>query len=260
MDLERVGSPELGAQFLHWYRGFSAVSYPDALAHHYIAYRAHVRAKVACLRFAQGPGGAVDTAPQLLAMTEAHLRRGRVVLVLVGGLPGTGKSTLAGDLAESFSWAMLRSDEIRKDLAGIGHLPGQADPYRQGLYDERSTSATYETMLQHARSLLESGRSVVLDASWSDRRWRDAAETLARATSSELVGLRCEAPPDVARTRMARRRALGSDPSDATSDVSARMAGTADPWPTATSVDTTLTRDRTLAVARARIEEGPNEG
>ena len=52
-------------------------------------------------------------------MTLAHLRAGAVTLVLVGGLPGTGKTTLAGALADRLGFTVLSSDRIRKELAGI---------------------------------------------------------------------------------------------------------------------------------------------
>lgn len=119
MDLERLGSVDAAERFLSYYREFAGETYPSSLAHHYVAYRAHVRAKVACLRHQQGDGEAAGTARDLLALCLAHLEQGRVTLVLVGGSPGTGKSTVAAGLADRLGWAALRSDELRKDLAGL---------------------------------------------------------------------------------------------------------------------------------------------
>ena len=121
MDLERLGSPEGARRFLDLYRELSAETYPQTLAHHYVAYRAHVRAKVACLRHGQGDADAAAAATSLLELALRHLERGRVVIVLVGGLPGTGKSTLAAGIADAKGWSVLRSDEVRKDVAGLGH-------------------------------------------------------------------------------------------------------------------------------------------
>ena len=67
--------------------------------HHYIAYRAFVRAKVESLRSAQGAPGALGAARDLLTLCRGHLDAGRVHLVLLGGLPGSGKSTVAAALA-----------------------------------------------------------------------------------------------------------------------------------------------------------------
>ena len=259
MDLERVGAPEIGARFLAWYREFAGETYPKTLAHHYIAYRAHVRAKVACLRTRQGDGSAAGDARRLFEITLEHLLRGRVALTLVGGLPGTGKSTLAAGLGDRLGWAVLRSDELRKDLAGIGHTSHVPAEYREGVYDDRATAATYETLLDRARTLLRLGEPVILDASWTDPRWRDAAKAIARETSSDLHQLRCVAPVEVTRQRLASRTRAGSDVSDATSAIAARMAASAPPWPSSTMIDTSTSRDESLGAALKIVSRAPHE-
>ncbi len=77
MDLERLGAPRLAAQFLDCYREFSGHPHPASLMEHYVAYRAHVRAKVACLRHQQGDGAAAGEAAALLSLAVRHLERGR---------------------------------------------------------------------------------------------------------------------------------------------------------------------------------------
>jgi uncharacterized protein len=238
MDLERLGAPVGAERFLAYYREFAGETYPSSLAHHYIAYRAHVRAKVACLRHEQGDGAAAGAARHLLGLCLAHLEQGQVSLVLVGGLPGTGKSTLAAGLGDRLGWALLRSDEMRKDLAGMPRDQYSPAPYGEGLYQPHITDEVYRTLLERAREALELGEPVILDASWSDAKWRAAAAEVARATSSDVVEFRCEAPRDLAATRIRDRAERGSDPSDATPEVAAAMAAAADPWPTAGPIDT----------------------
>ncbi|MFD0487451.1 AAA family ATPase [Saccharopolyspora spinosporotrichia] len=166
MDLERLGAPRLAHQFLRWYREFSGAQVADSLAHHYTAYRAFVRAKVACLRAAQGAAEAADAAQQLSGIAVRHLRAGQVRLLLVGGLPGTGKTTLAGGLADQLGAVLLRTDVIRKEMPGADDLATHAG-YGQGLYNGSQVHGTYEAMLTRCRALLERGETVVLDASWS---------------------------------------------------------------------------------------------
>ena len=133
---------------------------------------------------------------------------------------------------------VLRSDEVRKDVAGLGHTtPAPARP-GEGLYRPELTDATYDALLDRARAALGLGESVVLDASWSSGRHRQAAAELAATTSSDLVELRCVVAPDIAGQRIRRRLAAGGDPSDATPDVAAAMATRFDPWPEATVLDT----------------------
>jgi hypothetical protein len=96
MDLERLGAGTLAAQLLAWYREFSNEQHPETLAHYYVAHRALIRSKVACVRATQGDADAGATARLLLALAHGHVRRARVRLVLVGGAPGMGKSRGAG--------------------------------------------------------------------------------------------------------------------------------------------------------------------
>ena len=197
MDLERLGAADHASRFLGWYREFAAETYPMTLAHHYLAYRAHVRSKVACLRVAQGDASAAATAASLLALADDHLRRGRVVLAMVGGLPGTGKSTLSLELAARLGWTVLRSDEIRKDLLGLGHTERSDAAYGEGPYDARATDATYATLLAHAGALLSRGEPVILDASWSAEPRRAAARARwlpTRAPSSSSSGVTRRGP------------------------------------------------------------------
>jgi uncharacterized protein len=253
MDLERLGRADLAARFLAWYREFAAETYPATLAHHYVAYRAHVRAKVACLRVAQGDTAAGATAAGLLALTADHLRKGRVVLTLVGGLPGTGKSTLAVELAAARGWTVLRSDEVRKDLLGVGHTMRADAGFGMGPYDAATTEATYAALLERAGSLLARGEPVILDASWSAAPQRAAARALATRAHTELVELRCDAPPTVTSSRLDARAAAGGDASDATAAVAASMAAIADPWPDAITVDTAGPLEHSVADALAAV-------
>jgi len=247
MDLERLGAAEAARQFLAAYREFTGETWPDSLAHHYIAERALVRAKVACLRAAQGHTASEEQARQLLELAHDHLERGRVRLVLVGGLPGTGKSTLAAGISDIREWTLLRSDEVRKDRAGIAHAERVDEPYREGLYSADQTEATYGELLARAHTALKHGESVVLDASWSDARWRSAARAVADETGSDLTELRCTTSPHVAQARIAARLRTGGEASDATPAIATAMAATADPWPTAIPVDTTAGSSETLA-------------
>ena len=203
MDLERLGRPDLSRRFLDRYREASADVWPSSLAHLYVAYRAHVRAKIACLRHAQGDQTAAAEASALLRLAHTHLEAGRVRVVLVGGPPTSGKSTLAAAIGHEFDWPVLRSDVVRKQIAGLDPGTRAAAALDEGLYAPELSERTYATVMDRARLHVDFGESVVLDASWSQRQFRAMADGLARSTSSELVAFHCDAPADV---RMARAR------------------------------------------------------
>ncbi|WP_233576056.1 AAA family ATPase [Saccharopolyspora rhizosphaerae] len=245
MDLERLGAGELGRSFLDWYADFSGAQVPRSLTHHYIAYRAFVRCKVACLRYEQGVSAAAEQARRLADMTGEHMRSGQVLLVLVGGLPGVGKSTVAGALADRMGAVLLRTDQIRKERPIAAALDPRAG-YGRGLYDSRQVHATYVEVVARSRRLLEFGESVVRDASWSSADERQAARSLARQTRATLVELRCDEPPHVTAARLAART---DDVSDATVEVAERMAERFAAWPEAVEVDSSGTPDTAVSAA-----------
>ena len=234
MDLERLGRADLAQVLLDTYRELTDAHDPLSLVHHHVAYRAGVRAKVACLSADADATG--EQAATLAALAADHLRHGRVRLVLVGGLPGTGKSTLGATMSRRHGWVLLRTDEVRKDLVGVAHdTSAGADAYRREV-----TAATYTELLRRAERLLGMGESVVLDASWSAAGHRAAAADVAARTHSELWQLRCDVAPDVAHARLTGRT---GDASDATATVHDRMANGFAPWDDAVVVATAAPPD-----------------
>jgi uncharacterized protein len=256
MDLERLDRPDLGARFLAAYREHTADTWPASLAHHHIAYRGQVRAKVGTIRATQGDGDAVAEARQLLALARRHLETGAVRLVLVGGLPGTGKSTLAAGLAAELGATLIRSDELRKELAGLPFDQPATAAFGEGLYRPEATAATYAEVLHRTRVAVALGESVVLDASWTSECHRQAARSVAARTATDLVELRCSAPPDLTVGRMRRRLAAGGDPSDATPEIAAQMELAQDPWPTAAVIDTSAGAAETLDKVLTLVQNG----
>jgi hypothetical protein len=256
MDLEARGWPGLAAFLLGTWADRLGETHPASLADHYIAYRAHVRAKVALLRHLQGQPSAAGQAQRLHDLALRHLERGRVRAVLVGGGPGTGKSTVAAELAGRTGWSVLRSDEVRRDL--FEAPPGAAGParYREGRYDAHHTARVYSALLEQARERLTLGESVILDASWASEGHRLAARRTAAAALGDLVEIRCDAPSDVAARRIASRRAHGRDPSEATPAIARRMAADADPWPQGHPLATDRPLPETAADALRLVEVG----
>jgi predicted kinase len=253
MDLERIGAPELGARFLDFYAEFSAGPRTTSLEHHYIAYRALVRAKVAGLRFRQGVSSQAEVARALTDIAAAHLRAGEPRLIIVGGLPGTGKSTLAGKLADELNAVVLRSDRIRKEDQHLTPETPAAAGWLTGIYLPQITAETYGTMLHRSQELLSLGETVILDASWQDDHWRRAARAMAAARSSLVTEIHCDVPTAVAAERV-RRRASAGDPSDADAAVAQRMEKSFAAWPEAKVVQMLGNLETSVADARMAID------
>jgi aminoglycoside phosphotransferase family enzyme/predicted kinase len=224
MDLERIGVPELAARFLDTYRSIAADDAPRSLEHFFLAYRALVRAKVACLRAAQGDDASPAQALLLTALCRDHLDAATNRLVLVGGLPGSGKSTVAAGLAAERGFRHLSSDRVRtatNDATG-------------GRYTDAARDAVYRSLLELARDALTQGEDVVLDATFGHRPWRQQARALGAALHAQVIEVVCTAPENVALERL-RTRPAGD--SEATPLVRLALAERWDPWPEATTVD-----------------------
>ncbi len=235
MDLERLGAPALAEQFTSDYAEYSGDAAPTSLHHHYVAYRAFVRAKVACLRVVQNGPGAGSEARQLAEVALRHLHAGAVTLVVLGGLPGTGKSSLAHAAAGRLGFTVLSSDRIRKELAGLPAEASARAAYGHGIYTGQWTERTYGELLRRASVLLAYGESVIADASFISARQRALAAATAAAASADLVQLHCTASGELAARRMSDR---AGDASDADPGIAREMAAVMAPWPEAMVIDT----------------------
>ena len=232
-------------------RELSADTWPESLAHHFIAYRAHVRCKVAALRVTQGDADAGLEARRLHQMAIDHLEAAQVRLVMVGGSPGTGKTVLARGLGERLDATVLSTDEIRDELIPrTGDEPVACTP---GRYAPEHVAAVYAELLRRAETALGRGESVVLDASWLDRAQRREARRVAERTSSMLTELRAVCSPDTALARIGRRRAEGADASEATAEIARQLDAEASPWGHATVVDTEAPLDEVVGLAECMV-------
>ncbi len=148
---------------------------------------------------------------------------------------------------------MLRSDEVRKELAGIAPTARARAALDEGLYEPSWTSRTYAALCDRARDLLGLGHSVVLDASWSDPTWRRAASEVADECVADLIELRCDAPVAVAQDRAAKRAMLGTDASDVTPELIAALAARFPTWATAATLDTARPVPQVIADVLQRV-------
>jgi aminoglycoside phosphotransferase family enzyme/predicted kinase len=140
-------------------------------------------------------------------------------LVCVGGLSGTGKSTLAMNLAPSFGAAPgaihVRSDIERKVLAGVI----ETERLKPEHYSPSNSILVYDAIFARARKVLETGHSVVLDAVFASEYERRGAENIARLLGVEFQGIWLETHPDVMKARVAKRVGDASDADPEVIDV-----------------------------------------
>jgi uncharacterized protein len=217
MDLCRLGVPQVAAALLARYCQ-AGIDLPDELLRFYSAHRALVRAKITCLQLSgMEPTAALIRAAEAvnyLDLATASALTIRPVLVVMTGLSGTGKSTVARRLARALGARLFTSDIVRKELAGIAGAAPAA--WEQGIYRPEWTTATYDRLFALAESSLSNGGPVVLDAAFLDAAQRTGAADVATRAGIRLVLVETICDQATVAARLAARAELGDSPSDAT--------------------------------------------
>jgi aminoglycoside phosphotransferase family enzyme/predicted kinase len=118
----------------------------------------------------------------------------RPVLLLTTGLSGTGKSVIARELAPRLDAEILQTDVMRKELLGIVPTERHMEAFGAGIYSEEVSARTYDEAIRRARAHLETGRSVIIDASFKRCSQREAAVHAARGLGSDCWVVACQCP------------------------------------------------------------------
>jgi predicted kinase len=190
----------------------------------FLGLRAAIRAVVTAERAQQEPAEIGDrdrqTARDYLNSANAYLAPVAPRLIVVGGLSGTGKSTLARALAPELGPAPgavhLRSDLERKRLHGVAETVRLApDAYTQGASD-----AVYAVLYEKARNVLTARHTVIVDAVFAKLEERVKIEAVAVELGVRFLGVWLTARPEELVGRVATRR---GDASDATPDIVRRQ-------------------------------------
>jgi uncharacterized protein len=219
MDLIFHGRPDLAEAFSDAYFRARVDEEGRALLPFYVAYRAMVRAKVEGFELTENeiPVAEKRAARQrsrahwLLALNALEVPERRPCLVLIGGLPGTGKSTLALALAELDGFTVIRSDVVRKELAGPALSAREPLDYQKGIYTPDWSDRTYCECLRRAEAALFRGERVIVDAGFSRESTRLAFLQAAVKWGVPGVFLCCRAEPAIVRQRLANRVGDASD-------------------------------------------------
>ena len=267
MELEFSGRADLAAAFAGAY--FEAAGDPEGarLLPLYATYRNMVRGKVGSLRFGDGlvpPAERATAAGEatrhfLSALGRLAPARERPGLIVLQGLPGVGKSTLARTLAGTLGFRWIDTDRVRKELAGVppdegagGRATG-AD-YLAGIYAPEWTGRTYAECARRAEALLLEGDRVVVEGSFRADAHRKALADLAATLGVRFLVLDCVTSPEEARHRLAGR---APGPSDADWAIHERMAAEREPVSEATRPfvrEVSASGSPVDAMARIRVE------
>jgi hypothetical protein len=221
MDLQHHQRADLASRLLNGYLEITGDYEGVKLLRFYIAYRAMVRAKVACIRASQEGVRKRDSA---LAKAECNGYLGlvtnsfspkRAALIITHGLPGSGKTTLSQKLLEKRGAIRLRSDVERKRFFGLSPLADSGANTGKDIYVRDISQRTYQRLYDLARELLLAGYEVIVDATFLQAADRDYFRQLAVELSVPFVIASLQVRGDVLHKRILQRQEAGNDASEA---------------------------------------------
>lgn len=213
MDLDFRGRPDLSRHLVERY--VEAAGDPGLLEplEFYQCYRAFVRAKVS--GFTSSDPALDDTERRAQRNLARHYfglayryagGESRPPLVVVYGLMGSGKTSIATFLRESLGWHLLSTDGVRKQIAGVGEDTRVWVPYGEGLYSSEMNRRTYDEVCRRAENLLRAGFPVAVDGAFKRQSERRPVIELARRADARLLFLEAVCEPQVQRRRLAARQ------------------------------------------------------
>lgn len=220
MDLDFHDRPDLANIFLNTYLEKTGDYAGALLLPAYLSMRATIRGNVNSMTAQNTPAPDHDasspwqTAKDYFALAHEYtqLQPGRILLM--SGLSGSGKSTVARHLAPQFRAIHIRSDAVRKHLAGVPLDQSGMD--QVNIYTSAMTQRTYQRLAEWGISLAQMGWTVILDAKYDRVELREQVITQAALAHIPVQILFCTAPVAELRSRLQNRQ---GDISDATPDI-----------------------------------------
>ncbi|BBM85729.1 AAA family ATPase [Candidatus Uabimicrobium amorphum] len=178
----------------------------------YCSYRATVRGKVSSMKWAEpeteDKAAAKKHAQEcfLLAYRELASRDENVAIVLVAGLPGTGKSKISQYLQNEHNFTHISSDKVRKGMARDQNAESGGNGFMQGIYTPQWTEKTYSKCFELAEESILKGQRVVIDANFKLQKQRKLFYDLAEKWHIPLVICHCTSEEENIRKRLEERR------------------------------------------------------
>lgn len=244
MDLDARKKRDLGNIFLNTYLEQTGDWEGLQVLPFYLVRQAYVRAKVNSFLLDDpaisdlAKQEALTSAANYYQLAWEYTKTTQRQIILMSGLSGSGKTTVAQKLASQIGAIHIRSDAVRKHLAGTP-LDQRGE---QEIYTPEMTQKTYDRLLQLGIMLANDGFLVILDAKYDRQLWREQVFTLAQSHQIPFQIIYCTAPLNILRDRISQRT---QDISDATPDLLIQQQTAAEPFTDkekayVTTIDTTV--------------------
>jgi aminoglycoside phosphotransferase family enzyme/predicted kinase len=230
IDLLYFGYEGLAFRFLNRYLQNTGDYQSLGLIRYYLVYRALVLAKVSILRMQQCQDSdylqARERFTAFMNLAEGFTRTVPPVLMITHGYSGSGKSTFAALLSETIGALQLCSDIERKRLFGYRPQDNTGSDIDSGIYTQEAGMKTYRRLADLAKSVLDAGFPVIVDATFLEIGRRDQFRTIAAALAVPFVILDFKVPDEELAGRI---RLRNNDASEATVEVLHQQQQSAQP-------------------------------
>ena len=223
MDLQARGHAGFSWRFISRYFESSADYEAIYLLRYYVIYRALVRAKVEALRVDPAANPTAKTfaaASSYIDLADQWSTNQHAGMIIMHGLSGSGKSTVAAQLVEALGAIRIRSDVVRKQLHGLAPDSNSQSSPNRGIYSNDATELTYNRMREIAATIIAANFCVILDATFLQEADRRKMLQLQTALPCARVIVNCEAPEAILRERIITRE---NDPSEANLQILERQ-------------------------------------
>jgi len=221
MDLDYNGYPEYADTFVDAYIKHSGDCEIGRILNFYKCYYAYVRGKVVGFRIHDNSirleerEEAAHTASRYFDLAYTYAARPeKPTLILMAGLMGTGKSVRAQFIAPRLGADIIQTDVLRKEVLNIVPTEQHYEDFGKGIYGDEFTRKTYDRALTFASEKLREGKSVIIDASYKNRRNRQEASETAKNLQADFFVIECICPDDLIRKRLDARMSNKKEASD----------------------------------------------
>lgn len=227
MDLAWHGRVDLAERLLASYARESDDYDLYSVVNFYESYRAFVRGKISALLAADADAStkarerARGEARRYFLLSLAFERPPLVSprVVAVGGMIASGKSTAANAIGELLAAPVVSSDRTRKYLLGKSPTESMRSEAWAGGYSQATTDEVYGELLRRAGVVVDSGRPVIIDASFRTRAMRESIRQVALRRGVPFSFIECMAPREIRLERLKMRERGGAHESDARSGL-----------------------------------------
>jgi predicted kinase len=134
-----------------------------------------------------------DTRRLIGSLGQLPAPQAQPAIIVVSGLPGTGKSYFCRRLAERLPFLILESDALRKLLFPVP------------MYSASESTRLFRTVYYLIEELLGKGMPVILDATNLEERHRERIYNIAERLNARFVLVRVDAPPELVQKRLKAR-------------------------------------------------------